>query len=182
MSKYCSNCGNELKEEDVFCSKCGNKNKTENTVNTSSDNTPKKKCKHCKEKIDKKATTCPYCGKGQHEFARTLLLAILIIIIGAVCYSARINTKDLTIINSTGKVDALGYAYYEGDLVNNGKSDIHNVRITFTVYNKSREKRGKLETNIEFIKAGETLHFKATGLVGYEEGLQVVCNIEKNVF
>ena len=46
-----------------------------------------KKCRYCKEKIDKKATVCPHCQKNQGTSAGTVLAAFIIIAIICVCIS-----------------------------------------------------------------------------------------------
>lgn len=53
--KYCSNCGKELKDDDLFCSKCGTKQILE------------RKCINCGIKLDEDAVFCPKCGTKQES-------------------------------------------------------------------------------------------------------------------
>ena len=53
--KYCSNCGKELNDDDLFCSKCGTKQIIE------------RKCINCGIKLDKDAVFCPKCGTKQES-------------------------------------------------------------------------------------------------------------------
>lgn len=48
---YCQNCGNELRENDVFCPCCGEKVKSQ-----------KKYCQNCGKPIDAYTDVCPSCG------------------------------------------------------------------------------------------------------------------------
>ena len=53
--KYCSNCGKELNDDDLFCSKCGTKQIIE------------RKCINCGIKLDEDAVFCPKCGTKQES-------------------------------------------------------------------------------------------------------------------
>ena len=53
--KYCSNCGKELNDDDLFCSKCGTKQILE------------RKCINCGIKLDEDAVFCPKCGTKQES-------------------------------------------------------------------------------------------------------------------
>lgn len=65
-TKYCSNCGNELREDDVFCEKCGTKCEAENIeseipeVVEQSDNAIF--CEECGNKIINSDSFCSFCG------------------------------------------------------------------------------------------------------------------------
>lgn len=181
---FCVKCGNKLAEGQQFCPKCGNKVSGVTSNNVENKEVSKKisKCKFCKMEIDKKAKICPHCGKKQKGTPGCVIVFFVIFILVGVGYvfNYMYDTHDLEIVNDTGKYNQLGLAFYEGDLVNKGKSDISNIRIKYTCYNDSREEIGILVTKIAYIKAGETLHFKAEGLVKYTEGVKCSHKIDRN--
>lgn len=138
-----------------------------------------KKCKYCKEEINKKATVCPHCRKKQKK--SSLLIIILIIILIAVIGSVGTeyeSNEGVSIANGKGNIDSYGNMSWEGDITNNGSYTVRNVKITITCYNEAREIAGKAYTTIKYINSGETLHFTANGLGEYDPNTQKDCEYE----
>lgn len=61
MSKFCDNCGAELKDGVKFCDKCGNNVNEINNIQPSSGTSYS--CPYCGESIPY-SNRCPYCGKS----------------------------------------------------------------------------------------------------------------------
>ena len=58
--KYCSNCGNELRDEAVLCTKCGNS--FASSVLLSKQYDKRKFCIYCGAEVLNNAVVCPKCG------------------------------------------------------------------------------------------------------------------------
>ena len=176
---YCTKCGNKVKKSDMFCPKCGNRvneplndNSIKQTKNTII-------CRYCKKEVDKRARICPYCRKKLKGSVANTLAWIVLIVIGIAVVGIMFGTSDLKITSEKGQCNSLGIAYYDGAIKNKGNSDISNVRITYICYNSNREEVGKLITKIKYIKAGETLKYKAEGLVKCDKNISCSSKIDR---
>ena len=145
-----------------------------------------KKCKFCMEEIDEKATICPHCRKKQKKSSPVAIIIVVVFLIIAAGVVSTVGpqltkymkSKDLSITNTKGSVDAYGQLVWEGDITNNGKSEQKKVKINISCYTPARELAGKAFTTIEYIKPGETLHFTANGLGQYDANISCGYEIE----
>lgn len=179
---FCVKCGNKLEDGQDFCPKCGNKVGPISYVDHQiPDSINLKQCKYCKQTVAKNAKVCPYCRKKiKGSFWNKLSIVIVVIAVIAVL-GMLTDTGDLKIINDVGKYNEYGFVEYQGDLVNKGEIDLTNITIKYICYNKNRQESGTLETNIVYIKAGETLHFEINGIVRNPEGLTCSSKIERHL-
>lgn len=77
-----------------------------------------KKCRYCKQLIDKKATICPFCRKSQPLIPPLVCIAILAVIIGMFIHfyepsdNSNTNSQNTTVSNesSSEKMSASDYA------------------------------------------------------------------------
>lgn len=127
-----------------------------------------KTCKSCGEQISKKAKICPHCRTKQNKLGKWIILAIIILFIGACCSNfakSQEEEKNNFVHNVTNEyTDSIGTHYIEGTLKNNNEKDYSYLQIEFTCYDNDGNNIGTAIANANNIGAGETWKFKAMGL------------------
>ncbi len=153
-----------------------------------------KKCKYCKEEIDKNAKICPYCRKRQSYtnwifVGIVFLLAIIVVATNggfnntynAIKYINENYENKLEIKNDKGSVNAFGIISWEGDLVNTTSKKMNNIVIKYTCYTNDRQEVGTAEAKIKYINSNETLHFEATGTGKYAADISCTSKITHSI-
>ena len=137
----------------------------------------KKKCKKCKEEIDKDAKKCPHCGSKQ-GFPTWAIVLIVIVVIGILAGGSGSDSsidsskkKDGGQVKSSEKFTLLDhkvsdesneyFTYIEGRVKNNRSTDMSYVEITFTTYDKEGNTLGTCLDNNSGLNANGTWKFKA---------------------
>ena len=73
---FCSNCGNEVKENTKFCPKCGNSMNGDNQSQTGQNNTSGIICSKCGSTVPFANTVCLKCGTPINQESHTAAIVI----------------------------------------------------------------------------------------------------------
>lgn len=136
----------------------------------------KKKCKHCQSVIDKKASICPNCNKGQKNLMPIWITFAIIGVFMIMVLILAINvSKDIPTNNnyqSTSKTEKFsllkenkhfdGYNFYiDGEIKNNTNKQYSYVQVSFNLYDKNGAQIGTAIDNINNLEAQGIWKFKA---------------------
>ena len=146
-----------------------------------------KKCNYCMSDIDEKAKICPNCRKKLNKKINGKILLILLIVlvslggIMSLVFPQNYYTNDdffsdllndtFTIYNENGSVSKNGLATISGKIKNNKNKIYTNIVITYSLYDKNRNKIGTASTTIQYINEKEELEFNATGTAQYKDNI-----------
>lgn len=169
--KKCNNCGTPMEDDQVFCNNC----------NWSYSPIPTKKCKYCREEIDKKAKICSHCRKPQGSPILRIIIGVIIGLALIIFFANNIDyyyfpityipvtsnreRDNFSYIITDSKRDNSNIAYYiEGIVTNNTSNSYSYVQIQFVCYDKNGINLGTVMANTNNISSYEKWKFNATGI------------------
>ncbi|MCX7715047.1 MAG: zinc ribbon domain-containing protein [Clostridia bacterium] len=172
--KFCSNCGNELKEGAKFCDKCGKAVTNDNTEDEYKE--PTVQVPPVTQQVKKK--------KNKGCLIGFIIFILIVVGLGASINKAtkieqtantnqdssannkqstnqNVSKRNLELVGETTSTND-GYAIsIEGTVKNNRSTAYSYVQITFGIYDKNGNKVGSAMDNVNNLGSGETWKFKA---------------------